>query len=175
MSRSCGALLRKGCCLACKGLTSVGLADSLRVTHCLGEGKSNRKGSLKKVPVQRGPKVRFLWPSPHIFCTCFSNLLNYTSMVFGFADCCTVPFLNTSGGSFVFYSYCGVNFKSTFLAWVPLSCPWPHSSFATLVSLLPISSPWYTVPLSRSEVSADKTASHLTQRLHVFVCVCVFE
>lgn len=52
VNRSCGALLRKGCCLACKGLTSVGLADSLRVTHCLGEGKSNRKGSLKKVPVQ---------------------------------------------------------------------------------------------------------------------------
>jgi len=81
------------CCLACKGLTSVGLADSPRVTHCLDEGKSNRKGSLKKVPVQRGPKVRFLWPSPHIFCTCFSNLLNYRSMVFGFADCCTVPLL----------------------------------------------------------------------------------
>lgn len=47
-----GARLRKGCCLVCKGLTHVGLADSLRVTHCLEEGKSNRKGSLKKVPVQ---------------------------------------------------------------------------------------------------------------------------
>ncbi|KAI4819963.1 hypothetical protein KUCAC02_027963, partial [Chaenocephalus aceratus] len=30
--------------------------DSPCVTHCLDEGKSNRKGSLKKVPVQRGPK-----------------------------------------------------------------------------------------------------------------------
>lgn len=71
----------------------LGFADSLCVTHCLNEGKSNRKGSLKKVPVQRGPKVRFLWPSPHIFCTCFSNLLNYSSMVFRFADCYTVPLL----------------------------------------------------------------------------------
>ncbi|TWW61191.1 hypothetical protein D4764_05G0012810 [Takifugu flavidus] len=33
-----------------------GSSDSPRVTHRLSEGKSNRKGRLKKVPVQRGLK-----------------------------------------------------------------------------------------------------------------------
>ena len=108
MNRPCGALLRKGCCLACKGLTSVGLADSLRVTHCLDEGKSNRKGSLKKVPVQQGPKVRFLWPSPHIFCTCFSNLPNCSSMVFGFADCCWIPPIIPVVGALSFIAFVGL-------------------------------------------------------------------
>lgn len=107
---------QESCRLACKGLTYVGLADSLRVTHCLDDGKSNRKGRLKKVPVQRGPKVRFLWPSPHIFCTCFSNLLNYSSMVFAFADCCTVPLLIPVAGALPFIAIVGrILFFSFFL------------------------------------------------------------
>lgn len=131
-------------CLACKGLTCVGLADC--VTHCLDEGKSNRKGSLKKVPVQRGPNVHFLWPSPRIFCICFYNLLNCSSMVFRFADCCRVLILIPVVEALSF----GKVVQNMILAEVQLLCPWPLSTSATQ-SLLPTDSPFWS-PLAAVSV-----------------------
>lgn len=90
MNRPCGTLLRKVCCSACKGLTSVGLADSLRVTHCLDEGKSNRKGSLKRSLCSKGPRYVFFGPLLTFFVLVFPICLTTVQWFFGFADCCTV-------------------------------------------------------------------------------------